>query len=156
MMQRRLRNWQKIKFLTIGEKELMFQSGLQLDIDTLLGKGKGKTQISVIYLNSLETSEEKQFFVSMLATELYQWMLSNPSKELQALFMIDEVSSFIPAGAEKPMAKEILKLIYKQARKYGIGCITGTQNPGTLTTRHLRSLAHGLLAGWLQSRILQK
>lgn len=122
----------KLKFLTIGEKELLFQSGVKLDIDTLLGKGAKKTQVSVIYLNTLETSEEKQFFVSMLATELYQWMLSNPSKDLQAIFMIDEVSSFIPAGAEKPMAKEILKLVYKQARKYGVGCITGTQNPGDI------------------------
>ncbi|MEK6864243.1 MAG: helicase HerA-like domain-containing protein, partial [Nanoarchaeota archaeon] len=141
----------KIKFLTIGEKELMFQSGLQLDIDTLLGKGKDKTQISIIYLNSLETMEEKQFFVSMLATELYQWMLSNPSKELQALFMIDEVSSFIPAGAEKPMAKEILKLIYKQARKYGIGCITGTQNPGDIDYK-----AFAQFGTWALGRMVTK
>jgi len=141
----------KIKFLTIGEKELMFQSGLQLDIDTLLGKGRDKTQISIIYLNSLETMEEKQFFVSMLATGLYQWMLSNPSKDLQALFMIDEVSSFIPAGAEKPMAKEILKLVYKQARKYGIGCITGTQNPGDIDYK-----AFAQFGTWALGRMVTK
>ncbi|MDD4878075.1 MAG: DUF853 family protein [Candidatus Nanoarchaeia archaeon] len=122
----------KIKFLTIGEKELMFQMGVPLDIDVLLGKNKGKAQISIIYLNTLESAEDKQFFVAMLATELYKWMLLHPSKSLQALFMIDEVSAFIPAGSEKPMAKEILKLIYKQARKYGVGCITGTQNPGDI------------------------
>ncbi|MDI6737131.1 MAG: DUF853 family protein [Nanoarchaeota archaeon] len=141
----------KLKFLTIGEKELMFQSGAQLDMDMLLGKGKGKTQISVIYLNSLETMEEKQFFASMLATELYQWMLSNPSKELQALFLIDEVSSYIPAGAEKPMAKEILKLVYKQARKYGVGCITGTQNPGDIDYK-----AFAQFGTWALGRMVTK
>lgn len=141
----------KLKFLTIGEKELMFQSGVQLDIGMLLGKGKDKAQISVIYLNTLETMEEKQFFVSVLATELYQWMLSHPSKELQALFMIDEVSSFIPAGSEKPMAKEILKLVYKQARKYGIGCITGTQNPGDIDYK-----AFAQFGTWALGRMVTK
>lgn len=122
----------KLKFLTIGEKELMFQYGVPIDIDLLLGKKNDKTQVSIIYLNTLESMDDKQFFVSMLATELYKWMLLHPSKSLQAIFMIDEVSSFIPAGAEKPIAKDILKLIYKQARKYGVGCITGTQNPGDI------------------------
>ncbi len=122
----------KLKYLTIGEKSLIFQYGVPLDINLLLGKGKGKTQISIIYLNSLKSSEEKMFFLSILATQLYQWMLENPSKKLQAIFMIDEISPFIPAGAEKPVTKEILKLIFKQARKYGIGCIVGTQNPGDI------------------------
>lgn len=122
----------KLKYLTIGNKELLFQFGVPLDIDILLGKGQQGTQLSIIYLNTLESMEEKQFFVSMLATELYQWMLSNPSKELQAVFMIDEISPFIPAGASKPMAKEILRLIFKQARKFGIGCVVCTQNPGDI------------------------
>ncbi|HII14706.1 MAG TPA: DUF853 family protein [Nanoarchaeota archaeon] len=141
----------KLKFLAIGQKELMFQFGIRLDIGTLLGKGQDKTQISVIYLNTLETMEEKQFFVSMLATELYEWMLANPSKDLQAIFMIDEVSSFIPAGAEKPMAKEILKLVYKQARKYGIGCITGTQNPGDIDYK-----AFAQFGTWAVGRLVTK
>ncbi|MBU4352238.1 MAG: ATP-binding protein [Nanoarchaeota archaeon] len=141
----------KLKYLTIGEKELLFQFGVPLDIDTLLGKGQKKTQISIIYLNTINTIDEKQFFVSMLATELYQWMLSHPSKDLQAIFMIDEVASFIPAGAEKPMAKEILKLIYKQARKYGIGCITGTQNPGDIDYK-----AFAQFGTWAIGRLVTK
>lgn len=141
----------KIKFLTIGEKELMFQHGVPLDIDLLLGKKTGKAQISIIYLNTLETMEEKQFFVAMLAAELYKWMLLHPSKSLQALFMIDEVSSFIPAGAEKPIAKEILKLIYKQARKYGVGCITGTQNPGDIDYK-----AFAQFGTWALGRMVTK
>lgn len=118
----------KIKYLTIGSKKLLFDMGTPLDIDVLLDKDR----VSIIYLNSLYTEEEKQFFVSMLATELYQWMLGHPKQSVQALFYIDEVSTFIPAGSIKPITKPILKLIYKQARKYGIGCIVSTQNPGDI------------------------
>jgi hypothetical protein len=30
------------------------------------------------------------------------------------------------------MTKDVLKLIFKQARKYGVGCIIATQNPGDI------------------------
>src|SRR3990167_3209335 len=59
----------KVKFLTIGEKDLLFQFGVPLDIDLLLGKNTKKTQISVIYLNTLETQQDKEFFLSMLTTK---------------------------------------------------------------------------------------
>jgi DNA helicase HerA-like ATPase/predicted transcriptional regulator len=120
----------KIKYLTVGEHELMFQLGVPLDIGSLLSSDKN--QISIIYLNTLENQSDKDFFVSMLATELYQWMLSNPSSELQALFYIDEIAPYLPAGALKPLAKPMLTLLFKQARKYGIGCIISTQNPGDI------------------------
>lgn len=120
----------KVRFLTVGEKDLLFQFGVPLDIDVLLGKGSLKTQVSVIYLNTLESQQDKEFFLSMLSTKLYAWMLAHPSKSLQALYYIDEISSFLPAGALKPACKPILTLLYKQARKYGIGCIMSTQNPG--------------------------
>lgn len=129
----------KVKFLTIGEKELLFEFGVPLDIPILLGiednnnkkeNENKKTQISVIYLNTLESAEDKEFFVSMLATKLYEWMLSNPKKDVQALFYIDEISTFLPAGAIKPISKPILTLLYKQARKYGVSCLMSTQNPG--------------------------
>ncbi|MBW3020445.1 ATP-binding protein, partial [Candidatus Woesearchaeota archaeon] len=117
-----------IKFLTIGQKELMFNFGMPVDIKELLKPG----QISIIYLNTLDNEEDKHFFISMICTELYQWMIQNPSKKLQGLFFIDEISEFIPAGTEKPITKPILQLLFKQARKYGIGCIISTQNPGDI------------------------
>jgi len=126
----------KIKFLTIGEKELLFNFGVPLDIDMLLGKGKhavaGKTQVSVIYLNTLTTPEEKEFFVSILTTKLYQWMLEHPSDGLNCMYFVDEIAPFIPAGSEKPIPKPILMLLFKQARKYGVSCIIATQNPGDI------------------------
>lgn len=125
----------KIKYLTVGEKELLFSFGVPLDIGMLLGKGRhspGRTQVSIIYLNTLASQEEKEFFISILATRLYQWMLQHPSSGLNCLFMIDEISPFIPAGSEKPIPKPILKLVFKQARKYGVGCVIATQNPGDI------------------------
>jgi DNA helicase HerA-like ATPase/predicted transcriptional regulator len=123
----------KIKFLTIGQKELMFQFGIPLDIDTLLGKNNPeKTHISIIYLNTIPSQEEKEFFISVLSMQLYQWMLNNPSDKLQCLYYIDEVAPYIPATSEKPMPKPILRLLFKQARKYGVGCMIATQNPGDI------------------------
>lgn len=122
----------KVKFLTVGQKEMMFQFGVPLDVDLLLGKGKDKTQISVIYLNTLPSQDEKEFFISILSTNIYQWMLQNPSDKLQFLYYIDEIAPYIPAGSEKPMPKPILMLLFKQSRKYGIGCMVATQNPGDI------------------------
>lgn len=117
----------KIKFLTVGEKELLFNFGTPLEIKNLL-----KNTISVIYLNTLDSFKDKDFFVSILATKLYEHILENPSKDLQSLFYIDEISTFLPAGNKKTLSKPILNLLYKQARKYGLGCIVSTQNPGDI------------------------
>lgn len=131
----------KVRFLTVGEKKLLFQQGVPADINILLGKHKTKTsstnsnektQISIIYMNTLSSQEEKEFFLANITNKLYQWMLSNPSTDVQACLMIDEIAPFIPAGSKKPMTKDVLKLIFKQARKYGVGCIIATQNPGDI------------------------
>ncbi len=118
--------------LDVGARRLLFHEGLALDIDLLLGRvggTPGKTRISVIYLNTLHTQEDKEFFLATLAERLYAWMLQHPSPQLQAVFYIDEVAPFIPP-VRKPACKDALALLFKQARKYGIGCVMATQNPG--------------------------
>ncbi len=137
----------KIKFLTIGAKDLLFQFGMPIDINLMLKKG----QVNIIYLNCLDSVDDKHFFLFSIANELYNWMLKNPSKDLQALFMVDEIAEFIPAGARKPVTKEILKLIFKQARKYGIGCVVSTQNPGDIDYK-----AFAQFGTWLIGRITTK
>lgn len=119
-----------LKYLLIGGKKLLFSFGQPLDIDTLLGKGSKKTRISVIYLNTLESQQEKNFFLAMLTESLYQWMQKNPRSVLQALYVIDEIAPYLPAGMQQTVVKPALRLLYKQARKYGVGCILSTQNPG--------------------------
>ncbi|MEA3429651.1 MAG: helicase HerA-like domain-containing protein [Nanoarchaeota archaeon] len=118
---------QKLKFLTIGEKELLFNFGEPLNIKSLL-----KNDISIIYLNTLNSTQDKDFFLSILTTKLYEHILENPSNKLQSLFYIDEISTYLPAGNRKTLSKPILNLLYKQARKYGLGCIVSTQNPGDI------------------------
>jgi DNA-binding transcriptional ArsR family regulator len=124
----------KLARLDVGARRLMFHEGLSLDIDLLLGRGDrsasvpGKTRLSVVYLNTLHSQEDKEFFIAALTERLYSWMLRNPSKSPQALFYIDEVAPFIPP-VRKPACKPALSLLFKQARKYGVCCLMATQNP---------------------------
>lgn len=125
---------QKLARLDVGARRLLFHEGLALDIELLLGLGDnaavepGKTRLSVIYLNTLNSQEDKEFFVAALVERLYTWMLRNPSQEPQAMFYIDEVAPFIPP-VRKPACKPALSLLFKQARKYGVCCLMATQNP---------------------------
>lgn len=124
----------KLTFLTIGEKRLLFQFGVPADMDLFFGKKRkdNKTTISIVYLNTLSSQEEKEFFLATLANKLYEWMLTHPSDTLQCTCMIDEIAPFLPASSEKPLTKPVLKTLFKQARKYGVGCIIATQNPGDI------------------------
>ncbi|MCC6572738.1 MAG: DUF853 family protein [Planctomycetes bacterium] len=140
----------KLARLDVGARRMLFHEGIPVNVDLLLGlpavplpkPGKppkandsevaalpGKTRVSVIYLNTLTSQEDKEFFVAALCEQLYSWMLQNPSEKPQALFYIDEVAQFIPP-VRKPACKDSLQVLFKQARKYGICCLMATQNPG--------------------------
>ncbi len=144
---------QQLKVATVGARGLLFRLGAPIDIDVLLGRHQGtpgKTRLSVIYLNTLGSQDEKDFFVQMLVSALYQWMLRRPSERLQALFYIDEVGPYLPP-VRKPACKDALQLLFKQARKYGIGCLAATQNPGDLDYKALAQVST-----WNLGRILVK
>lgn len=125
----------KLARLDVGARRLLFHEGLPLNIDLLLGRGNqsaaspDKVRLSIIYLNTLNSAEDKEFLIAAVAEQLYAWMLRNPSKDPQALFYIDEVAPFIPP-VKVPACKPSLSLIFKQARKYGVCCLMATQNPG--------------------------
>lgn len=118
--------------LDVGARRLLFHDGIPLDMEMLLGRDAtavpGKSRISVIYLNTLHSQEDKEYFVAALVQQLYTWMLDNPSQSPQALFYIDEVAPYIPP-VRKPACKDGLSLLFKQARKYGVCCLMATQNP---------------------------
>lgn len=124
---------QRLARLDVGARRNLFHDGHGIDVDKLLGRDEtavpGKTRVSVIYLNALEQQEDKELVVAILADQLYRWMLDHPAQALQALFYIDEVAPFIPP-VRKPSCKQGLSLLFKQARKYGLGCLMATQNPG--------------------------
>ena len=67
----------RTRMLNMGTQSLLLTGGIPLDIDVLLGRGAGlsaaatgKTRLSVVYLNTLGSEREKQFFVGQLAQAL--------------------------------------------------------------------------------------
>jgi hypothetical protein len=144
---------QRAARLEVGARRLLFHEGVPIDIDLLLGRRPeaapppGKTRVSIIYLNTLHGQEDKEFFVGALADRLHAWMLAHPSPSLQAVFFVDEVAPFIPP-VRKPACKEDLAILYKQARKFGVGCIAATQNPGDLDYK-----AMGQFGTWALGRL---
>jgi len=128
---------QKLSLYTVGTNRLLFDLSRPVGIEDLLGfnSESGKTRVSIIYLNTLHNPEEKEFVIAVITEMLYQWMLKNPltdpDKALQCAYYIDEIAPYIPP-VRKPACKESLTVLYKQARKYGVGCILSTQNPGDI------------------------
>jgi hypothetical protein len=118
----------KLRFLTVGTSSLLFQMGVQIDISLFVDNSDGKVPVNIIYLNTLTSENDKQFFLATLLKELYCWMLKNPSNDLQMLFYIDEISPYIPPYPRNPPPKNAYTLLFKQARKYGLGLVAATQN----------------------------
>ena len=127
----------KLSLLTFGARKLIFQTGVPANIDALLGKdgSTDKTRISIIYLNTLHSTEEKEFFISSIANLLYRWMLKNPLSDgqegVQCAMYIDEIAPYIPP-VKVPACKENLELLFRQGRKYGVSCLIATQSPGDI------------------------
>jgi hypothetical protein len=143
----------RLRLLSMGAQSLLLSGGLPLDIDVLLGRGAapaaaGKTRLSVIFINKLAGEKEKQFFVGQLAQALYRWMLKHPSAAPQALFYIDEVAPFLPP-VRKPVCKDALDVLFRQARKYGIACLAATQSAGDLDYKTL-----GQISTWNLGRLV--
>ena len=151
----------KLSLLTTGSRRLIFETGTPANIDTLLGmdSDKGKTRISVIYLNTLSTQEEKEFFVASITQLMYQWMLLHPlqggQEGLQCLYYLDEIAPYIPP-VKKPACKESLMILFKQARKYGIGCLIATQNPGDIDYKAIAQFSTTNLGSLTQKQDLKK
>ena len=114
-----------------GVNQLLFSNGVPINIDTLAKSAvPGKVPVNVVYLNTIQDENQKQYFVQELARELYDWMLDQqPAEgELKLLFFMDEVAPYLPPHPRNPPAKDLIKLIFKQARKYGVSCVLATQN----------------------------
>jgi hypothetical protein len=118
----------KLRFLTVGTPSLMFQRGVQIDMDMFMDRSDGKVPLNIIYLNTLSSENDKEFFLATLLRELYVWMLKNPSEDIQLLFYVDEIAPYIPPYPRNPPPKEAYAFLFKQARKYGVGLVAATQN----------------------------
>jgi hypothetical protein len=93
-----------------------------------MDRSDGKVPVNIIYLNTLSSANDKQFFLATLLRELYCWMLRHPSEDVQMLFYVDEIAPYIPPYPRNPPSKEAYAFLFKQARKYGIGLVAATQN----------------------------
>ena len=141
----------KLRFLTVGTPSLMFQMGVQINIDMFMDRSDGKVPVNIIYMNTLSSANDKQFFLATLLRELYCWMLKNPSEDVQLLFYVDEVAPYIPPYPRNPPPKEAYALLFKQARKYGIGLVAATQN---VTDIDYKALAQ--VNTWCLGRMMTK
>jgi hypothetical protein len=114
-----------------GVNQLLFSNGVPIDIDAFVEPAiPGKIPLNIVYLNTIQDEAQKQYFVQELSRELYDWMLTQqPAEgELKLLFFMDEVAPYLPPHPRNPPAKDLIKLIFKQARKYGVACVLATQN----------------------------
>jgi len=53
--------------------------------------------------------------------------LNAEDESVKLLYFIDEVSPYLPPS-KNPPAKDMIKLLFKQGRKYGVSCALATQN----------------------------
>ena len=114
-----------------GVNQLLFSNGVPIDIDAFVEPAiPGKIPLNIVYLNTIQDEAQKQYFVQELSRELYDWMLTQQpaDDEIKLLFFMDEVAPYLPPHPRNPPAKDLIKLIFKQARKYGVACVLATQN----------------------------
>ena len=114
-----------------GVNQLLFSNGVPIDIDAFVEPAvPGKIPLNIVYLNTIQDENQKQYFVQELSRELYDWMLTQQPAdgELKLLFFMDEVAPYLPPHPRNPPAKDLIKLIFKQARKYGVACVLAPQN----------------------------
>jgi len=125
---------QSLRSLTVGTAKLLFEGKKEdiLDFTKILKKVNGKTPINVFFLPTLITEEEKLFFLSLVLSQLYSWMIRQGGAKKdkpRCIVFCDEVAPYIPAGTAKPGPKDPFLLLFRQARKYGIECLVATQSP---------------------------
>ncbi len=121
----------RLSAFSSGVNQLLFSNGVPIDINAFVEPAiPGKIPLNIVYLNTIQDEAQKQYFVQELSRELYDWMLTQqPAEgELKLLFFMDEVAPYLPPHPRNPPAKDLIKLIFKQARKYGVACVLATQN----------------------------
>tara|TARA_B110001452_G_scaffold220308_1_gene192531 strand:- start:345 stop:2573 length:2229 start_codon:yes stop_codon:yes gene_type:complete len=121
----------RIRTLDTGINKLMFSSGVPLDIDVMRTPSKeGLIPINIIHMKSLNDEQAQQTFLLEISRAIYAWMmtLDASKKDINLLYFIDEVAPYLPPHPYNPPAKNMIKLLFKQGRKYGVSCALATQN----------------------------
>jgi hypothetical protein len=133
----------------LDKGRVLTSKGEALNLDELLGKGKGgKTRLTIISTKFL--GHASLFWVAQLLIEAARWSSKNPSPNLQALLFLDEADAYIPARSN-PATKQPLEDLLKRGRSAGLGCILATQSPGDMDYK-----ARDNVWGWLMGRIREE
>lgn len=140
-----------VKSLTIGAESLIFNLGMPLDVERMMTwADKGKTPVNVLYLNTLRSQADKVNFIADTATQVYNYMLRNPSEEVQLIFVLDELAGLVPP-IRAPPSKRPIQLLLKQARKYGVSLLLATQNISDVDYKSL-----GQVGTWALGRLMAR
>jgi thymidylate kinase len=146
-----------LRFMNVGMNQLLFSFGVPVSADIFLKPAApGRVPVNIIYLNTLASDEHKQFFVTMIAREVYDWMLRHPSEEPQLVLYIDEVGPYLPPNPYMPPAKDILRMLFKQGRKYGVSCMMCTQNVADVDYKAMAQAATWALGRMMTVQDIEK
>lgn len=130
-----------------------------LNAESLLGKGPhavpGRTQLSVISTKFLGANEIVQFWVAQLMIELARFASAHPSRDLQAVIMLDEADLYLPAIG-KPASKQPLENALRRFRSNGIGIVLATQSPGDIDYRCRENIQTWLVGRVKETRAIEK
>lgn len=143
----------KLRTFLHGPKSALFTKGTPMDMEQLVAASSpGKSPLNIIYLNHLIDEAQKQFVVSVIATEIYRWMITrSPESGPQVMFYLDEARDFLPAGNRKTPAKQPLRRLFSQGRKYRVGCAVAAQSPRSVEYEALSNCSMKLI-GRLESQ----
>ncbi|MHA2029825.1 MAG: ATP-binding protein, partial [Candidatus Kariarchaeaceae archaeon] len=140
-----------VKSLTIGAESLIFNLGMPLDVERMMTwADKGKTPVNILYLNTLRSQSDKVNFIADTATQVYNYMLRNPSEDVQLIFVLDELAGLVPP-IRAPPSKRPIQLLLKQARKYGVSLLLATQNISDVDYKSL-----GQVGTWALGRLMAR
>ncbi|MBM4248488.1 MAG: DUF853 family protein [Euryarchaeota archaeon] len=146
-----------LRFMNVGMNQLLFTFGVPVSAELFLRPAApGRTPVNIIYLNTLASDEHKQFFVTMMAREIHDWMLRHPAGGPQLLLYIDEVGPYLPPNPYMPPAKDILRLLFKQGRKYGVSCMMCTQNVADVDYKAMSQAATWALGRMMTVQDIEK
>ncbi|PXY73904.1 MAG: hypothetical protein CXX80_08030 [Methanobacteriota archaeon] len=161
MLPRNTRNElaRRLSAYSSGVNQLLFSNGVPINFDTFIEPvERGKVPLNIIYLNTIQDDAQKQYFVQEIARGLYDWMLTQqPAEgELKLLFFMDEVAPYLPPYPRNPPAKDLIKLIFKQARKYGVACVLATQNVSDVDYKILAQANTTFIGRFTQPQDIEK
>lgn len=138
--------------MTVGAKGLLFTAGPALDVEAMVqSPRKGRVPVNIVYTGGLRSTRERDLVVATLCKDVLAWMTSKPSGDLRLVLYIDEVAGLCPPHPRNPPTKKFLSLLFRQARKYGVGVVVATQNVTDLDYKAL-----GQASTWALGRLMAK